>query len=167
MKEKRAAAEEKNTRIPELDRAIGHRDERLTTLASELTTLKAAQSELQTKLEAERKATEEKLALVNEARQHLSDAFKALSAEALKSNNQSFLELAKTSLEKFQEGAKTDLSARQKAIDDLVRPLKESLEKVDSNIAAIEKSRVSAYATLSEQVRSLATTPRPYPSTPP
>ncbi|HEY7219938.1 MAG TPA: DNA recombination protein RmuC [Candidatus Binatia bacterium] len=156
--EKRAAAAEKNTRIPALEEALNTRDERITTLLNDLAGLKAAQSELQTKLGEERKAADEKLALLNEAKQNLSDAFKALSAEALKSNNQSFLELAKTTLEKFQEGAKTDLTARQKAIDDLVKPLKDSLEKVDSNIAAIEKSRVSAYATLSEQVRSLATT---------
>jgi DNA recombination protein RmuC len=67
------------------------------------------------------------------------------------------LDLAKSTLEKFQEGAKTDLTARQKAIDDLVKPIKESLEKVDSNVAALERSRLSAYATLTEQVRSLAT----------
>ncbi|MGH7809823.1 MAG: DNA recombination protein RmuC, partial [Candidatus Binatia bacterium] len=156
--EKRATAEEKNTRIPELDETIKTRDERITALSSELTNLKAAQSELQTKLDEERKAAEEKLALVNEAKQNLSDAFKALSADALKSNNQSFLELARTTLEKFQESAKTDLSARQKAIDDLVKPLRESLEKVDGNIAVLEKTRVSAYATLTEQVKSLATT---------
>ncbi|HUF41510.1 MAG TPA: DNA recombination protein RmuC [Verrucomicrobiae bacterium] len=156
--EKRAAAEEKNTRIPELDEAINNRDERISALSSELTNLKAAQSELQTKLEGERKATEEKLALVNEAKQNLSDAFKALSSEALKSNNQSFLELAKTTLEKFQEGAQSDLGARQKAIDDLVKPIKDSLDKVDSNVTALEKTRLSAYATLTEQVRSLAAT---------
>jgi DNA recombination protein RmuC len=156
--EKRAAAEEKNSRIPELEETLNSRDERITRLLDDLASLKAAQSELQTKLEEERKSGEEKLRLLNEAKQNLSDAFKALSAEALQSNNQSFLELAKTTLEKFQESAKTDLTARQKAIDELVKPLKESLEKVDSNITAIEKTRLSAYAGLSEQVKSLATT---------
>ena len=69
----------------------------------------------------ERKAADQKLALLNEAQQRLSDAFKALSSEALKSNNQAFLDLAKATLEKFQEGAKGDLEARQKAVDELVR----------------------------------------------
>ena len=109
-------------------------------------------------VEKERKAAEEKLALLNEAQQKLSDAFKALSSEALKSNNQTFLDLAKTALETFQQGAQTDLTSRQKAIDDLVKPLKESLEKVDGKIAAIEKERTAAYFTLTEQVKSLATT---------
>ncbi|HEX9145714.1 MAG TPA: DNA recombination protein RmuC, partial [Candidatus Binatia bacterium] len=120
--EKRAAAEEKTTRIPELEETLKSYDKRITTLLDDLATLKATQSELQTKLEEERKSGEEKLRLVNEAKQNLSDAFKALSAEALQSNNQSFLELAKATLERFQESAKTDLTARQKAIDDLVKP---------------------------------------------
>jgi DNA recombination protein RmuC len=68
------------------------------------------------------------------------------------------LELANSTLEKFQQGAHTDLTARQKAIDELVKPLKESLEKVDGKIAAIEKERTSAYSTLTEQVKSLGTT---------
>ena len=156
--EKRATAEEKNSRIPELDHTINTRDAHIAALLSDLSTLKAAQSELQTRLEDERKTSEEKLALVNDAKQNLSEAFKALSADALKSNNQAFLELAKTNLEKFQEGAKIDLTVRQKAIDDLVKPLKDSLEKVAGNITALETTRLSAYATLTEQVRSLAAT---------
>ena len=115
-------------------------------------------SQLTTQLTEERKAAGEKLAMLDEARQKLSDAFKALSSDALKSNNQSFLELAKTTLEKFQDNAKSDLAARQKAVDDLVKPLKDSLEKVDGKIHEIEKTRENAYATLTEQVRSLADT---------
>lgn len=127
-------------------------------LSEENTLLKTKQSELETRLAGERKAAEEKLGLLHEAQLKLSDAFKALSAEALKSNNQSFLELARVSLEKFQMSAQTDLETRQKAINELVKPLKESLEKVDTKIQEIEKNRTSAYATLTEQVKSLATT---------
>lgn len=155
---KRAAAEEKTTRIPTLEAGISDKERQLADLNSEITKLKEAQAELTTIIQNERRAAEEKLALLNDAQQKLGDAFKALSSDALKSNNQSFLELAKTALGKFQEGAQTDLTTRQKAIDDLVKPLKDSLEKVDGKIAAIEKDRTSAYSTLTEQVKSLATT---------
>ena len=155
---KRAAAEEKNSRIPKLESDLVEKDRQLSGLNTEITNLKTAQAELNTIIEKERNAATEKLALLNEAQQKLSDAFKALSADALKSNNQSFLELAKSTLENFQQGAQSDLTARQKAIDELVKPLKESLEKVDVKIAAIEKERTSAYAGLTEQVKSLATT---------
>jgi DNA recombination protein RmuC len=119
--------------------------------------LQAKQAELEARLEQERKAAEEKLAILNEARQKLSDAFSALSAEALKSNNQAFLELARATLEKHQMLAREDLDGRQKAIQELVKPVGESLEKVDRQIQEVEKARVAAYAGLTEQVRSMAT----------
>ncbi len=110
---------------------------------------------LATTLEQERKQTQEKLGVLDEAQRRLSDAFKALAAEALKSNNQQFLELAKTRLETFQESAKGDLDKRQQAIGELVKPVKESLEKVDEKIRELEKSREGAYQGLRQQVSSL------------
>jgi DNA recombination protein RmuC len=111
---------------------------------------------LQTRLEEERKASQEKLALLNNAEGKLADAFKALSADALRSNNQSFLDLAKQNLANFQQTAKGELERRQSAIDELIKPLKESLEKVDGKIGELEKSRVGAYTELREQVKVLA-----------
>jgi DNA recombination protein RmuC len=118
-------------------------------------------AELETRLTEERKAAQDKLTLLNKAQTALADAFKALSADALRSNNQSFIELAKATLEKFQEGAKSDLEARQKAVHELVRPLKESLEKVDTKLGDIEKERVSAYSALNEQLKGLIETHLP------
>ena len=111
---------------------------------------------LQTRLEEERKANHEKLTLINTAESKLADAFKALSADALRSNNQSFLDLAKQNLETFQQNAKGELERRQHAIGDLIKPLKESLEKVDGKIGELEKNRVGAYSELREQVKALA-----------
>jgi DNA recombination protein RmuC len=156
--ERRATAEEKNARLPPLEAAIEVRDGRIQALTDEAALLRARVAQLETRLEEEQKAAEAKLSLLNDAQQKLSDAFKALSADALNSNNQAFIELAKATLEKFQEGAKGDLENRQKAIGDLVTPLKESLEKVDTKIAELERTRVGAYAGLIEQVKSLATT---------
>ena len=86
-----------------------------------------------------------------------SKSFEALSRDALKDNNQSFLELAQATLGKFQESAKGDLELRTRAIDQLVKPLKESLEKVDGKIGELEKTRAGAYSELREQVKALAT----------
>ena len=111
---------------------------------------------LQTRLEEERKASQEKLTLLNNAESKLADAFKALSADALRNNNQSFLDLAKQNLESFQQTAKGELERRQNAIGDLIKPLKESLEKVDGKIGELEKNRAGAYSELREQVKVLA-----------
>ncbi len=154
----RAAAEAYGKRIPQLEEEMKRKEARIEELQQNISKKSETISELETRIEEERKAAEEKLALLNDAQAKLSDAFKSLSAEALKSNNQSFLELAKENLEKFQEGAKTDLQTRQKAIDELVKPLKESLENVNKQIGEVEKTRTSAYATLTQQVQSLMTT---------
>ncbi len=117
---------------------------------------RAEKAALGVRLEEERKAAGEKLAVLEEARQKLSDAFKALSSDALKSNNQAFLELAKETLEKHQIVARSELESREKAIQQLVAPLGESLAKVDQQIQALENTRAAAYAGLSEQVRQMA-----------
>lgn len=114
--------------------------------------------QLETLREQESKHAHEKVVLLNDLHKNLSDSFKVLSSEALKSNTHSFLELASLKLEKFQEGARGDLQRRQQAIDELVKPIKESLEKVDHKIHELEKSRTVAYVSLSEQVKTLATT---------
>jgi len=122
------------------------------------TQLNAAKVKLETTVALERKANDEKLAILEQMTQELRESFQALSAEALKSNNQAFLHLAQSTLEKFQSEAKGDLELRQQAVENLVAPIGESLKKVDEQIREIEKARNHAYGTLSEQVRSMVET---------
>ena len=121
----------------------------------ELAELRARAEALHGELQRERAVAHEKLAALEEARASFADAFRALSADALRQNNQSFIELAKATLEKHKEVAKGELEKRQQAIGELVVPVKATLEKFEQHIAGIEKSRTDAYATLTEQVRSL------------
>ena len=86
----------------------------------------------------------------------LREAFAALSADALKRNNESFLQLARTSLGEFQRAATTDLDGRHKALEAIVQPLRESLTRVDSKLQEVEKGRVSTQAQLGEQLRALS-----------
>jgi DNA recombination protein RmuC len=99
---------------------------------------------------------EEQKKILDEARKSLLEAFQALSAEALKSNNQAFITLARSQFETLQAQAKGDLETRQKAIDGLVTPLKESLGRYELQILEMEKTRQKAYGTLDEQLRTLA-----------
>jgi DNA recombination protein RmuC len=135
--------------------AIGNRDARLDKLQGDLTEAIAARAGLEAQLSAMREVAAEKLALLDEAKKKMSDAFMALSVQALQSNNDSFLALAKTALEKQQLESKTDLEKRQTAIDQTLKPVRESLEKVDAKISELEKSRAGAYAALNEQVKAL------------
>jgi DNA recombination protein RmuC len=113
---------------------------------------------LTNRLSSERAAAADKLATVQDAQAKLENAFRALSAEALQTNNRVFLDLAKTALGQFQESARGDLAGRQQAIDELVKPLRESLIKVDSSVRSLEVGRAAAYSALHEQVKSLAET---------
>lgn len=106
--------------------------------------------------EAEARAAADKLALVEDARARLTDTFRALSAQALESNNASFLALARGQLERIHEAAKGDLAARQQAIGELLSPVREALGKVESQIASVEKERAQAQGDLSRHLTGLA-----------
>ncbi len=140
------------------------RDDETARLTTELAAAKARLAEIETlkaradtDLATERAFATERIKALTDAHERLTSEFKALSADALKNNNTAFLELARATLEKFQEGAKTDLAARQLAIDTLVKPLRESLDKVDVKIGALENARKEAYGSLTEQLKGLAT----------
>jgi DNA recombination protein RmuC len=105
--------------------------------------------ESQTNLDEQRK-------ILENARKSLLEAFQALSSEALKSNNEAFIALAQSRFETLQAQAKGELETRQKAIDVLVNPLKESLGRYEQQILEMEKTRQKAYGTLDEQLRTLA-----------
>ena len=136
----------------QLKLAVKQKEEQVSQLQKECTNLTVDLA----KLNEQKKTSEEKLAFLKDAEEKLSDVFKALSSDALKSSNEEFLKLAKTTLEKFQEGAKSDLEKRQTAIDELVKPLKESLRDVDTKIGEIEKSRSRDFGSLNEQMKLLA-----------
>jgi DNA recombination protein RmuC len=107
-------------------------------------------------LVGERRAAAEKLALVESAEQRLREAFEALSSDALRRNNTSFLELAKAALEAQVRDADRSLVDRQQAIERLLEPVTRSLEKVDQQIQQVERQREGAYREISVQVRGLA-----------
>ena len=121
-----------------------------------------SRARLESSLESERKTSSEKLELLTKAGDRaaadLQNAFKGLAADALKSNNSSFLQIAQETLKRFQSEAKGDLDARQRAVADLVTPVRESLSKVDAQIQQMEIARGEAYGDLKAQVQSLITT---------
>ncbi|MBU1666705.1 MAG: DNA recombination protein RmuC, partial [Gammaproteobacteria bacterium] len=112
-------------------------------------------AELEIRLEQERAGAGEKAVLLRNAERELADAFKSLSADALKSNNQAFLDLARQNLAGFQEQARGDLAARQQAVETLVKPLAETLGKLNAQQREMEQLRSGAYAGLTEQVKGL------------
>ena len=115
-----------------------------------------ALARLEARHAAELKSAEEKLALLEQARAQLKESFQALSSEALSRNNESFLNLAKSTLEKYQEGAKGDLEKRQEAIHKTVEPVGLALKAFNERVEKIEERRTQTDASLKQQLRQLA-----------
>jgi DNA recombination protein RmuC len=129
-----------------------------TRLSGELTAEQSERVRFETSLEMERQAAEEKIALIAESGENLRNAFRALSAEALKSSAEQFLGLARSEFERLREGAKGDLEKREQAVENLVKPLAENLSKFDAQVREIENRRSETYGTLAGQVRALSET---------
>jgi DNA recombination protein RmuC len=124
-------------------------------LESDLSEMKARSRELQARMDGEQKSTAEKIAQLQNLEERLNREFQALSAKALRENNEAFLNLAQTKLETFQSEARGDLEQRQKAVENLVAPINETLTRYDQQIQSMERSRSQAYGSLSQQVESL------------
>jgi DNA recombination protein RmuC len=147
-----------NARLSLMEKELAAEKASLARLQQAHTELVAGKARAESALEAERKASNEKIELVTRASEELRDAFKAMASDALKSNNSSFLVIAEETLKRFQSQAKGDLDARQKAVADLVAPVRDSLNKVDAQIQQMEIARGDAYGQLRTQVQSLITT---------
>ena len=103
----------------------------------------------------ERERGGERVAALEQANEQLQTTFKALSASALESNNKQFLDLAKTQLERFQSDARGDLEKREKAVAELVAPIRESLTKVDSQLQTLDADRRRARGELDQHLQLL------------
>src|SRR5580704_3334877 len=99
----------------------------------------------------------ERLRAAGADHERLVNEFKALSADALRANRSDFLEQAKQAFAQLQQQSVGDLDQRKQAVEALVKPLRESLEKVDGKISEIEKARATAYGALGEQLKALST----------
>ena len=138
----RLAASE--SRSDELAKQLTQRDLDTSDVRRALDLERQARTQAETRLSSEREAIAEQRALLEEARTQLTHAFKALSADALRDSQTSFLTLADERL-----------GRREQAIDALVAPLKEALGRVESQSQQLESKREGAYATLEQQLSTL------------
>ena len=120
--------------------------------------LRRRNSELETRLTFEQEKSSERLQTLELARQQLSDSFSALSAQALRVNNEQFLKLANENLRQYQVQAQADLSEKEKAIEGLVRPIRETLEKTEQQIRLMEKERKEAHGSLTNFLQGMTHT---------
>lgn len=86
----------------------------------------------------------------------LKHTFQSLSTDALKSNNEQFLQLARTELERIRLTAQAELTEKETAIENLLTPIKEGLEKYDTKLHEIELQRAKSFASLTERIELMS-----------
>jgi DNA recombination protein RmuC len=154
----RSRAQVVESKVEGLERDLASVREEMKAAQQENTRLQAMAASLDTELRLQTAAQEEKLAVVAQAKQEFREAFGALAADALRNNNSSFLEQAKSALGKFQSEAQGDLDLRKQAVEHLVAPIHEKLGDFDKQVRLLEDARNLAYGELKQQVASLADT---------
>lgn len=115
-------------------------------------------TELNVTLELERNIQAEKRQTLEQERAQLTETFSHLSSQALKHNSDEFLKLAQENLKQFQSKAQSDLSQKEQAIEGLIKPIREALEKTEQQIRLMEHERKEAYGSLSKHLESMSQT---------
>jgi DNA recombination protein RmuC len=113
----------------------------ISTLEAQIKTQDALQRERETAFEA--------------ATGNLARAFSDLANQSLKSNSENFLRLAEQNLGAHQEKAKRELSEREEAVENLVKPIRDALQQSQRQISELEKARSEAYGSIRSQLETM------------
>ena len=149
-----AAQEAEAARSEELTAARGDAEIWRDRLQAEQVALAA----LEARLLEQSQGHAEKLALLTQVRGEIEKDLKSIATDALRANQGSFVELANEILEKHKVGAAADLTARQKAVENLVAPLRETLQGYKAQVDELERARAHAFGALSAEIKGVAAT---------
>jgi len=123
--------------------------------SGKMRTVEKKNAELDLTLQLEQKNKRQMDELLSQTREQLANTFNQLSNEALTRNNTSFLRLAEENLKRFQSEAKADLGSKEKAIEQMLKPINEALQQTSKQIQEIEKDRKEAYGSLNTTITQM------------
>jgi DNA recombination protein RmuC len=157
--EKRSASEERNSFVDKLENDLQSKQEIIGKLQEENSQLRETAGRLQTRLDDEIRAGNEKIAVLREtlelAEKRMTDAFQTLAADNLEKTGKTFWEFAQAKIEKYHEIARGDLELRTKSVEEMVKPIRESMDRVGEKISEIEKERAGAFGTITAEINNL------------
>ncbi len=111
---------------------------------------------LRARIQSEAASAAERDLTLARMRDQLQGAIGDLARDSLNSNSEAFLRLARERFARDQADASSALKERETAIESLVRPIREALNKTEAQIQSIERDRVDSFATLKSQMEILA-----------
>ena len=124
-------------------------------LRGHLSQAESARQAHEARLAEMRRNIEEQKALLNQAQEALAATFKSLAADTLKGSNEEFLKLAAERMDALHKQAAADFEHRQRNIEGVVSPMRESLGRLDLEIHRLDEERRGAQAQLAEHLRML------------
>ncbi|MFZ4761409.1 MAG: DNA recombination protein RmuC [Alphaproteobacteria bacterium] len=119
--------------------------------------LREQKAVLEADLAQEKRTGDEKLQLLEQARQQLSEHFQSLSLQALQQAQDQFFNLARLSFEKNQEQSKQDMDKRQAEFAAVVQPLASNLQRMELQVQELEKNRQGAYKDVENWLQTMKT----------
>lgn len=153
-----ATLEERLKLVDRYEKELSDSKLKIDVLQLEITQFREKEASLLSKIAERERAAEEKLQILENAREELTKQFSHISQIALEKNNQIFLDLAKEKLEVQNQQAKSELSQHQQRMDHNIKHLYEILEKLEQHNRSLEEKRTHAYSSLSEQIKNLVET---------
>ena len=152
----RAQLGERDAQAQEQKAVLVAREDALRAAADQRIALEARVARGEAELQSTRTHAQEQLALLNDARARLEDAFKGLAHDTLKANSESFMNLARSHLASLIAQEDGQLDKRRESIEKLLTPISDTLKRYEDGLRVIEKSRQEAYAGLREQAGRMA-----------
>jgi DNA recombination protein RmuC len=110
---------------------------------------------LETRIKNQDSLQQEREIAFEAANAQLTRAFSELANQSLKSNSENFLRLAEQNLGAQQEKATHDLGEREKAVENMVKPIQKALEAAQKQISELEKARSEAYGSIRSQLGAM------------
>lgn len=139
--------EEEMSRILAQERSghVVHLEQTLKEKTEEIFQLHLRLAEKEAKSSEQRQHHQEKMEMLDQAQERLTDTFKAISVDALQQNVRSFLELATARFEQLHQRMDQEWVHRQKSADQIIQPLHSTLKE-------LENARLVAYTAVHEQL---------------
>lgn len=125
-------------------------------LSSQLNNAREALARSSAQMESHQKLLEEKDNAYRKMSEQLKESFDSLAATALKSNSAEFLRLAKENLGQFQVKAEGELEKREKAVENMVKPIQEAMARTEKQMRQMENERQAAHGALNKHLETMA-----------
>lgn len=126
-------------------------------LRDELSLERQMRAQLERDAAANAVKLEERQRALDELKTRMETEFKATTAQLLEGANEAFLKRAAETFQRYSENAQSEGDKRRKALDDLLKPVSETLVRYEKGLAEMREEQFKSRGALTSQLGELAT----------